>query len=276
MMQPHAESIAAAGLSRRLSGLAGTNECRACLGASLGSDVGSIAAAGASDFLTSNNDIDKLYEPIFGILDRLTYAIPSPFDLFAKFGLSFAKSGADATRTALKTATRATARYTQVGVSDKVLSHIAKSAPLTFWKWAARDKMAQNASNDTLFKLALDGYNAVASQDNKLTLSIRTRLANELEGLIKSKGGTPQQAAMAAWKVAQNMGADANTLMQFAKRAGAQSADELMNPELAWNRLYGKQAAQKSGGGAGDEEGEGGGAALPLLAAGALAFFALR
>lgn len=275
MMYGHAGSLQASALSRQQSGLTGTH-CTACnVNGPLGADVGATAVKGLGDFLSSNNDIDKLYDPIFGILDRLTYSIPAPFDLFAKFGLSFAKQGTDATRSALKTAARAAAKYTKVEVSNKALGHMAKAAPLTFWNWAARDKMAQNADNSGFFKLALEGYNKLASEDNKLNLNVRTRLANNMEWLLIKNGATPQQAAMVAWTIAKSMGTDANTLMGYAKKAGAQTADELLNPELAWQRLYGKQAAAGGEGPAGSES-EGGMGALPLLAAGALAFLALR
>ena len=277
MMYANADSIVASALTRRQSGLTG-NYCAPCgMAGPLGTDVGAIAAKGGADYLTSGGDIDKLYDPIFDILDRLTYSLPSPFDLFAKFGLGFAKQGPDATRNALKTAARAMARYTRVDVSKKALAHMAQSAPITFFNWAARDKMAQNAGNSPLFKAALNVYNSNASADNKLNLDVRTRLANNVEWLLIKSGATPQEAATVGWTIAKNMEADPGTLASFAKKAGAQNAEEMANPEIAWNRLHAGKLGGKAPGGGDDAdegtgaEGGGGGAALPLLALGAIA-----
>lgn len=280
MMYSHNGSIAAAAISRRQSGLTGTYAANGrkpvrtyshhtAMAGPLG-DAGSIAAGAAADFLASDNDVDKLYEPLFTILDKLTYLLPAPFDVFVKLGLSFAKQGPDATRNALKTAARAIGRYTPIGVGEATLTHMVKSAPLTFWNWAARDKMAQNASNSSLFTLAISAYNAAASENNKLNLNVRTRLADQVQWLLKKNGATPQQAAMVAWTIAKSMGVDAQGLYAYAAQVGAKTPEEFANPEIVWERLYGDKG---EGAGAG---GGGGGALLPILGVGLIALLASR
>lgn len=269
MMYSHDGSIAAAALSRRQSGMAGTYAPSVRTMAGPLGDIGTTATGALADFVASDNDVDTLYEPLFAILDKASYLLPAPFDVFVKLGLSFAKQGTDATRGLLKTAARAIGRYAPSDVADAALKHMIKSAPVTYWNWAARDKMAQNAVDSTSFNLALAAYNAVASEANKLNPKVRTRLADQVQWLLKKNGATPQQAAMAAWRIAKSAGCDAAGLYAYAAQVGAKTAEEFADPEIVWERLYGDRVQSGS-------TGAGEGLLLPVVGLGLVALLASR
>lgn len=272
MMYGNPAALNAASLRLHRGGMGG--RYAQTMGSALGQQVGVQSLEAANLFVDSNYDLDKLYTPMFKVFDTLAFALPSPYSLFVKFGLNFAKQGADATRSALKTAARASGRYLPIEVGMKVVDHMAKSGPLTYWTRTARDKMAQEAGNSVLFLAALSAYNAVAPKDSDLNLQVRTRLSGSVLQTAVSKGAPTWAAAMVAWTIAKSMGADKATLDGYAAKVGAVTPEEYVNPEIVWKRKVGIVEQAGDLGAAGDT-GSGSGILLGLGAVAAV-FLASR
>ncbi len=188
-----------------------------------------IGADAATTFMASGFDVDSLYEPAYAALNTLALAIPPPGNVIANLGIATAKAGTDAIRNLMKVAFRASGRYLPMTVSEKVCNAIAKS-PLNWWTWAAKDKFAQATQESILVGAAVAGYNKLAPPDQQLNVLIKSRLADNIYTFAQKQGATPWQAAMVAYKCAENTGA----LEAKANYAGI--VGNPSNPEAAWKQ----------------------------------------
>lgn len=188
-----------------------------------------IGAEAASTFMASGFDVDALYEPAYAALNTLALAIPPPGNVIANIGIATAKSGTDAIRNLLKVAFRASGQYLPMTVSEKVCKAIANS-PLNWWTWAAKDKFAQATQDSLLVGAAVAGYNKLAPPDQQLNVLIKSRLADNIYTFAQKQGATPWQAAMVAYKCAENTGA-VEARVNYAGIVGNPS-----NPEVAWKQ----------------------------------------
>lgn len=192
-----------------------------------------IGADASSTFLASGFDVDSLYEPAFAALQTLALAIPPPGDLIVGAGISAAKAGTDAIRNLMKVAFRAAGQYLPLDVSQKVCDAIA-SSPLSWWEVAARDKFAQAVQDSILVGVAVAGYNKVAPPAKQLNVQIKSRLADKIYQFAQAQGAKQWQAAMVAYKCAENTGAT-EAKVNYAGIVGNPS-----NPEAAWKQKVGQ------------------------------------
>lgn len=249
MMNPHAPALAAAAMTRRQMGLQGqyyggleNNGVRRThrnLGAVDTTALKMTGIDAANAFISSGFDVDSLYEPAFKTLTTLSLAIPQPGGALVSAGISVAKLGTDAMRNAIKAALRAASTYCPVGVSDKVATDIVRLNTKDWWSRVCRDKFAQHSSESLLAAAAIATFNKFAAPDNQLNTTIRTRTADQLYTVCKKYGATDWQAAMAAYKVCQNMGA-----IEAAYKYGAIVGNP-SNPEAAWNEKVNKTGGKK-------------------------------
>lgn len=289
MMNPHAPALAAAAMTRRQMGLQGqyyggtmgngVRRTHRNLGAVDTTALKVTGVDAAHAFISSGFDVDSLYEPAFKVLTTLSLAIPQPGGALVSAGISVAKLGTDAMRNAIKAALRAASTYCPVGVSDKVATDIVKLNTKDWWSRVCRDKFAQHSSESLLAATAIAAFNKFAAPNNQLNTTIRTRTADQLYTVCKKYGATDWQAAMAAYKVCQNMGA-----IEAAYKYGAIVGNPA-NPEAAWNDKLKKMGGKKVNadqaedileGKDKDEAAKGGGTGnAVLLGAGALAALAV-
>lgn len=252
MMYGEDLALDAAALSRRASGLSGryddTSDIspvlaaalypqsaagyygNATLGASLEDKLGKAGIDASVTFLQSGGDVDSLYEPLFKTLQVLAHAVPSPGDLLVSAGVSGVKIGTDAIRDAIKTVLRSSGKYLPIEASRAVNKEIMMpNSTLTWWGRAAKDKFAQYAGTSLPVTLAVSAYNGSVDDKNKLDLNVHSRLADALYALALKNKAKEYQAAMAAYEVAKNTGADSKVTDRYASLVG-----DRYKPQDAW------------------------------------------
>lgn len=238
--------------------------------------LAAIGADAANTFLASGFDVDALYEPAFAALSTLALAIPTPGNIIVEAGISAAKAGTDAIRNLMKVAFRASGQYLPLEVSTKVCNAIAKS-PFEWWEVAARDKFAQAVSDSIPVGIAVGFWNKTAPENKKLNVEIKSRLADKVYEFAQKQGAKQWQAAMVAYRCAENTGAT------WAKTNYAGIVGNPSNPEAAWKQKVGQaggfvadaKSASQIGAGNGNGEGIDTNTLLIVGAAGAAALLLL-
>ena len=209
------------------------------------SDAGRSGVNAAEAYLKSDGDVLAIFSEVFAFLATAAFSLPPPWNAIGAVVTYVLGDGLKTIRGYLERSALNVGKYCTVNVTAGVTSSM-RSSWLTWSSDAAKDKIAQAASQKTWLRLAIEAANLVIPDDEELNLSVRGRLAARVYRAAVKSGAKPMDAATAAFYTAKDAGAPKSVLNSWAKKAGAKTSWEIADPKIAWKkRTAGKRVTAK-------------------------------